>query len=177
VLKTALSALEDDLIFCKFNKRMKKTLLSIFIILSFVGYSQNWNVFNKNYRYNYKYDYSPLISNVLFTQTVALSGPDTLYSMNNIGVVNGNSVIPNQAQFLMKKIYKKANGNVELQDPSTITIVPTCSLNQSWIFEANSNLTATCVSTSIELLFSIIDSVKIILLNNADTLKLSKQLV
>ncbi len=92
-----------------------------------------------------------MISSVLFADTIKQTGTDTTYIMNNIGVVNGNTLTTNKPQFLMKKIVKLANGNVNLLDTPNITIIPTCTLNQVWLFDSNYNLTATCVSTSIEL--------------------------
>lgn len=154
---------------------MRQKLFIFAFLLSVISYGQNWNVFNKSYRYNYKFDNSALISNVLFADTVKQTGTDTTYIMNNIGVVTGSIVLINKPQFLMKKIIKEANGNVKLQDTTNITIIPTCTLNQSWLFVSNYNLTATCVITSMELLFNTIDSVKTILVNNVDTIKLSKQ--
>jgi len=154
---------------------MRKHLFIFSFFLSVISYSQNWNVFNKAYRYNYKFDNSALISNVLFADTVKQTGTDTTYIMNNIGVVTGNTLTINKPQFLMKKIVKLANGNVSLLDTTNIIIIPTCTLNQSWLFDSNYNLTATCVSTSTQTIFNITDSIKTIIVNNVDSVILSKQ--
>lgn len=151
-----------------------KQLWFLLLLLTLSGNSQNWNVFNKNYRYNYKFNNSPLISNVLFADTVKQTGADTAYIMNNIGVVTGSILTTNQPQFLEKKIIKLANGNVLLQTTNALTIVPTCTLNQTWLFDAINNYSASCVGTSTETVFSIVDSIKTILINNTDSMKLSK---
>lgn len=46
---------------------MKKIRIFILIIVisQNIG-AQNWNVFNKDYRYNYKFNNSTLVSNVLY---------------------------------------------------------------------------------------------------------------
>lgn len=146
-----------------------------FFVFTLNSNSQNWNVFNKNYRYNYKFNNSQLVSNVLFADTVKQTGADTTYIMNNIGVVTGSILTINKPQFLMKKIIKLANGDVKLQDTTNITIIPTCSLNQTWLFDTNYNLTATCVATATQTIFNLTDSVKTIIVNNVDTVVLSKQ--
>jgi len=105
---------------------MRQKLLILAFLISVISYGQNWNVFNKGYRYNYKFDNSALISNVLFADTVKQTGMDTTYIMNNVGVVNGNTLTINRPQFLMKKIVKLANGNVSLLDTTSIIIIPTC---------------------------------------------------
>ena len=154
---------------------MKQIALIFCFFIYFSATAQNWNVFNKNYRYNYKFDNSQLISNVLFAETVSQFALDTLYAMNEIGAVLGNSLTPNVPQFLMKKLFKKANGNVELQDTMNITIVPTCSLNQIWIFDTDLNLTATCVAISTVNIFNVVDSIRTVIVNNADSVVWSKQ--
>ncbi len=165
-----------------------KNRLTIFILFtcSFI-FSQNWDVFNRNYRYNYKFNNSSLVSNVLFVDTFNANGTDTIYAMNRIGLVcNGSCptlsaspsttvLIRNIPQFLQKNIRKYSNGLVKLYDTTKIVIHPFCTLNQSWLFDSIYNLTAQCVSTNTQNIFSVIDSVKTILINNVDTLKLSKQ--
>lgn len=68
-----------------------------------------------------------------------------------------------------------ANGSVILTDPSTLTIVRTSTVGQSWVFDQGNNFTATCVSTSTQSIFSQIDSVKTIIVNSVDSIVLSKQ--
>lgn len=171
---------------------MKKNLfayqIAFFLVFISAGlYAQNWNIFNKNYRYNYKFNNSAVVTNVLFIDTVKQLGLDTIYTMNRIGVecTSNCPVIPgsnpsatvalwlNMPQFLQRKIKKFSNGVVMLQDTSKIVIIPTCTLNQTWLFDSIANVTATCVITGTQSIFGTTDSVKTILVN-ADTLKLSK---
>jgi hypothetical protein len=166
---------------------MKNKVTILFLFFFIFSFSQNWDVFNRNYRYNYKYNYSSLISNVLFVDTVKAVGIDTVYSLNRIGLVcNGScptlSIIPtttvlvtNIPQFLQRNIRRYNNGLVKLYDTTKIVINPYCVLNQTWLFDSVYNLTAQCVLINTENIFSSVDSVKTILINNVDTLKLSKQ--
>jgi hypothetical protein len=154
---------------------MKTRLLATLFIISFVGYGQNWNVFNKAYRYNYKFNNSQLISNVLFAESVTMSSADTVYNLNKIGVVIGNALTGDQPQFLQHTVVKKPNGIVKFQSPGAITILPTCSVNQTWLYDSNLNYSATCVSISTVTIFSITDSLRTIVVNNTDSILLSKQ--
>jgi hypothetical protein len=153
---------------------MKKSLMAILFLVS-VCSAQNWNVFNKTYRYNYKLNNSPVISNVLFVETVSLIASDTLYNMNPIGVVSGTVLLIGQPQFLRGNIVKKSDGSVKFQAPGNITILPTCTLNQTWLYDATLNYSATCVGISTVSIFSTIDSVRTIIVNNTDSVLLSKQ--
>lgn len=154
---------------------MKYLLFITVVAFSFVGYGQNWDVFNKNYRYNYKYDNSTIISNVLFVDSVKQIGNDTTYYLNRIGVVTGNTLHVNRPQFLMKKLVKHANGDIELLDTLNVLIIPTCSVSQTWTFGTNANLTATCVAISTVNIFNSIDSIRTIVLSNNDSILLCKQ--
>jgi len=175
----------------KVNDYLKIKLIATFLIL-FISFSlnaQNWNVFNKSYRYNYIYDNNALITNVLFIDSLRNIGADTLYLMNRIGVeCNGtcptittaitttaNVIIPNMPQFLQRTIIKYANGLVMLKDTAKLVIKPTCTLNETWLFDSINNKNATCINTSTQTIFSLTDSVKTILIDGTDTLKLSKK--
>ncbi|MBP9068965.1 MAG: T9SS type A sorting domain-containing protein [Bacteroidia bacterium] len=154
---------------------MRTRLLITLIIFSFIGYSQNWNVFNPNYRYNYKFDNSAVVTNVIFAQSSGANASQTVCITNTIGVVNGGTLSLDQPQFLMRNINSMSNGTVILTDPSTITIVPKSSVGQSWVFDQGNNFTATCVSTSTQSIFNVMDSVRTIIVNNVDSIILSKQ--
>jgi hypothetical protein len=165
---------------------MKKLILALFISGNL--FSQNWNVFNKNYRYNYRYNFSQLITNVLFADTVHISGTDTIYDLNRIGVECTGScptipsvpnptityIVPNMPQFFQQSIRKYADGRVKLYDTTKIVIVPSCTLNQSWLFDSIYNKTAVCTDISTLTVFGTTDSVKTIIINNIDSLQLSK---
>lgn len=155
---------------------MRKVIAILLFLISATSFSQNWNVFNKAYRYNYKFDNSALISNVLFVQSyTVLTNSDTIYDINKIGIVSGNILTANQPQFLQHSIVKKADGSVMFQSPGSITVLPTCTLNQTWLFDSNLNYSATCVAITTVNIFSIVDSLRIILVNNTDSVLLSKK--
>jgi hypothetical protein len=154
---------------------MRKLIILSLFFCGFVFQAQNWNVFNRGYRYNYRYNNADVVTNVLFVRWFTVNAGDTVYSMNNIAGVTSTTVIPDFPQFLMKKIIKQADGTVRFEDTLNFKIEPYCSLNQSWIFSTNPATSATCVATETISVFSVIDSVKTIVVANTDTIKLSKQ--
>jgi hypothetical protein len=151
-----------------------KQLWFLFILVALSGSSQNWDVFNPNYRYNYKFDNSHVVSNVVFAETVSATASQTTCITNLIGITNGTVLAVDQPQLLNRIIIKLANGNFILQDPSTITIIPTCTVGQTWNFNANNSQTAICVSSFTQSIFNTIDSMKVIMVNNVDSIVLSR---
>jgi hypothetical protein len=167
---------------------MRKPLLSLFALFTFVLHSQNWNVFNENYRYNYKFNNSAIVTNVMFADSVYNSGSDIIYKMNRIGVECTGScptvttalsqtvtyVVPNMPQFLQRNIRKYSSGIVMLLDTSKQVIIPTCSLTQTWLFDSILNINAICTSATVQNVFGQSDSVKTIIIGGNDSLVLSK---
>ncbi len=157
-------------------------------LLSLSSISQNWTVFNPLYRYNYKYNNNNLVTQVLFADSSKVSGSDTTFYLNRIGLectgayptltVSLNPtvtvVIPNMPQFLQRKIVKYSNGHVGLLDTANLLIKPACQPTQSWLFDAANNVTATCISKTQKTSFGLSDSLKLILIGSNDTLLLSK---
>lgn len=130
-----------------------------------------------------------MVTNVLFVDTVKQIGTDTVYSMNRIGIectgtcptitvaitTTATVIVPNMPQFLQRSITKYANGLVMLHDTAKLVIKPNCILNETWLFDSINNKIAQCTNLSTEIIFSSLDSVKTILIDGTDTLKLSKQ--
>ena len=169
--------------------KLKALFLNLLTLITLNSFAQNWNVFNKDYRYNYIYNNNALVTNVLFVDTVKQIGTDTVYSMNRIGIectgtcptitvaitTTATVIVPNMPQFLQRSITKYANGLVMLHDTAKLVIKPNCILNETWLFDSINNKIAQCTNLSTEIIFSSLDSVKTILIDGTDTLKLSKQ--
>lgn len=173
---------------------MKRLLIFIFALSLSLSCAQNWNVFNKSYRYNYCFNNSSLVSNVLFAQAVTLTGSDTIYGLNLIGtpcikgcptltatvgsgtfvIPKSRMIVPDQPQFLQRKIKKLSSGKVMLYDTTSMVIIPNCNLGQTWIFDSLNSITATCSSLTTKNIFSLLDSIKIITLSTSDSIILSK---
>lgn len=168
---------------------MRPFILSFLLSLCFCVNAQNWNAFNKSYRYNYIYDHDQLITNVLFADSVEQSGSDTVYYMNRIGVECQGTcptittaitntevvIVPNMPQFLQRTIIKKSDETLMFSDTSSWLFKPKCVLNEVWIFDAANSKTAQCVSISTISIFNIVDSLRTIIIDGTDSLLLSKQ--
>lgn len=164
-------------------------IVSVFLVLLTAKISsQNWEVFNHQYRYNYKFNGSPVISQVLFANSVIPNGSDTVLSLNRIGVKCTGScptltvamspttslILENMPQFLQRKVKKFGNGLVMLYDTAKLIINPNCLVNQTWLFDSVNNKQAVCMSKTAKTVFGVTDSVKNILVAGSDTLVLSK---
>lgn len=168
---------------------MKRSLIYFFLVMSFASHAQNWNAFNKAYRYNYIYDHNQLITNVLFADTIRQYGLDTLYALNRIGIECTGTcptlttsiastmavIVPNIPQFLQRNIIKKVDGSVVLSDTASWLIKPNCVLNETWTFDAINSKTALCISVSTIAIFNLLDSLKTIIIDGTDSLLLSKK--
>lgn len=165
-----------------------KHLLLVLLFITFKIESQNWNVFNSAYRYNYEFNNAGIITNVLFADTVSLNGNDTILSTNRIvSECNNRCVtttvtvpsgkryfIKNMPQFLQRKITKFSNGYTRLHDTASLYIKNAGLVGSTWLFDSVNTVTAIVVTSGIVTVFGQSDSVRTILLNNVDTLLLSK---
>jgi hypothetical protein len=163
-------------------------ILLLALGIQFTSLAQNWKVFNANYRYNYKFNNSGLVSQVIFADSTKTVNGNTEHYLNRIGVVcNGNCptltqtptspvvIVPNMPQFLQRKIVESSYGSVSLRDTAKIEFPPSIQVNQTWLFDSVNTISATCINVGIKMLFGIADSVKTVLVGSADTLVLSKQ--
>lgn len=154
-------------------KTLKIIFLS-FLVSAVASKAQNWNVFNPAYRYNYKFDNSQLVSQVLFVDSVKNLGSDSIYYLNRIGLNNIGNPSYNMPQFLQRSIKKFSNGLVMLYDTCKLVINPSCHPGQSWLFDSVANVNAHCLSKNGHITFGLSDTVKTIIVGTNDTIKLSK---
>lgn len=167
---------------------MKKTLLILFITLTGFLYSQNWAVFNKNYRYNYSLENESYTTVVIFADSIKVQGVDTTYCLNRIatkcdscwfyypqpGVADSNYIMTNQPQFMQRRIVY-SNNQYRLSDTSNYIIPRFLTVGNSWTFNTTRNITAQVISSDIKNCFGVSDSVNTILLSTSDSIIISKQ--
>ena len=152
------------------------------ILISVSGYTQNWQLLNKNYRYNYYRNNSKLIHSTVFAEAAFDMGNDSLFYMNTIvkdcdtcTKVIEDPVVAyyDQPQFLQKRVVKYRNFYT-FKIPQKIVINYKAGVNDSWVFDTINNIAAKIVSLSETDLFGKTDSVKVIELSNNDTIIQSK---
>jgi hypothetical protein len=160
----------------------------VFINLIALAYSQNWTIFNKDYRYNYSLENESYTTVVIFADSTLIQGVDTIYSLNRIatkcdscwfyypepGVADSNYIMSNQPQFLQRRIVY-ANNQYRLSDTSNYIIPRFLSLGNSWAFNSSRGITAQVISATIKNYFGVSDSVNTILLSTNDSIIISKQ--
>ena len=160
----------------------------IFINLIALAYSQNWAVFNKNYRYNYSLENESYTTVVIFSDSTLTQGLDTTYSLNRIatkcdscwfyypepGVADSNYILINQPQFMQRRIIY-SNNQYRLSDTSEYIIPRFLSVGNSWTYNIQRGITAQVISSTIKNYFGVSDSVNTILLSTNDTIIISKQ--
>lgn len=167
---------------------MRILLTIIFIHLIGFIYSQNWAVFNKNYRYNYSLQNESYTTVVIFADSVLTQATDTIYSLNRIaakcdscwfyypqaGVADSNYIMSNQPQFMQLRIVY-SNYQYRLSDTSDYIIPRFLSVGNSWAFNVARGITAQVISATVKNYFGVSDSVNTILLSTNDTIIVSKQ--
>lgn len=169
---------------------MKYKILYTIIFIHLVGliFSQNWTVFNKDYRYNYSLENESYTTVVIFADSILTQGNDTIYSLNRIatkcdscwfyypepGVIDSNYIMINQPQFMQRRIVY-SNNQYRLSDTSNYIIPRYLSVGNSWIFNTSRNITAQVINADIKNYFGVSDSVNVILLSTNDTIIISKQ--
>jgi hypothetical protein len=155
----------------------------LFLIITFlipaITISQNWQLLNPSYRYNYQTDTSAFISNTILVDSVTVESGDSVFHLNRIArpVVYqwGDSyAITNLPQFLQRRSIKKANGFYHFSDTLSFCINPYLGLNDTWLFDTTNNITGTIVQIENGNVLGIPDSLKTILLSSGDTIILSK---
>lgn len=151
-------------------------------------YSQNWSVFNKDYRYNYSLENESYTTVAIFADSVLTQGSDTIYSLNRIatkcdscwfyypetGVADSNYIMSNQPQFMQRRIVY-SNNQYRLSDTSNYIIPRFLSVGNSWTFNVTRGITAQVISATIKNYFGVSDSVNTILLSTNDSIIISKQ--
>ncbi len=157
---------------------MKIFLLSLFFI-SFISFSQNWNIVNPNRTVFFQHSDSTHITNTIVIDSSLINGANTNYytgyAFKYCDTCAGFSYIDPiiyryAKEFLGFNIENDVTNNQYNLDNN---IVKQHSQNgDNWAF--NSNLIATVINVGEQTILGILDSVKIIHLSNNDTIVISK---
>jgi len=166
----------------------KKILTSFFFLLmSIFSFSQNWQLVNPLYKYNY-YTVNPAIVKAAVWIDSTKNNPLTTYYLNRIvrtcdtcisaKLVNNPSdttyLLSDQPSFMLRKVTLKNNGTYNFTDKGNIVIHVSDTLNSNWLFDSISNINARLISKTVTPVFSLPDSVQLIKLSSGDTIILSK---
>jgi hypothetical protein len=162
----------------------KITTFFFFIGWSFSSFSQNWQLVNPAYKYNY-YSTNPAIAsasiwvdslknNIFFLNRI-IAPCDTCISAHLANNFEDTGyVLSNQPTFMQRKLSKGSNGIYNFTDKGNIVIHTQNSLQTSWLFDSVSNISAQFIFKTATTVFSSTDSVQGIRLSSGDTILLSK---
>jgi hypothetical protein len=156
---------------------MKATIIFLTIVCASRLAAQDWSPILVNEKMNYQHTDSVYISHTIWVESVQYSGNDTIYQLNRIVKdVPGNPEIAlrNQPQFLLKQMKKQDAGVYTFNDPGGFTIHALGANSETWLFDQDNNIIAQVTSLSLEDVFGVQDSVKVIILSDGNEIRLSK---
>jgi len=163
---------------------MKKIFILIILLASMMStHAQDWKLFRTGEKYNYSLGSNAYYASI-WVDSTAVIGNDSVYYFNKIikKVKNGpveywrNLFLNDMSQFFLSGLAFHDNTTMVFKETETVKYLlkPLAQLNEQWVFDSLHNITATVVGAGIESLFGETDSVKLIVLSNADTIRISK---
>lgn len=160
-----------------------KYLLTLVIILSPLGcFSQDWEILNPAYKYNFRTSNSDLISSTVWIDSMQTSGEDSIFYLNRIVTdcdtcqlkINGYPLAIYDSPQFLQRIVIKSDSAYRFKSPGNFTIKPKANLNEHWVFDTLNNIFAEVLLLERTDVFDKADSIKIIGLSTGDTIILSK---
>lgn len=161
---------------------MKKNLLLIIMLMMTIGLiAQNWTPINTSERFCYSNDGDlEILANVLWVDSTKQMSDHEVYYFNKIvspcdTCSEPNYMLANQPQFLLDqaKVYENGEWVFESYNQQ-FKLLPHAQLNEEWIFDEESSVTAVVSSLDLINVIGEEDSVKIISLSNNESLVLTK---
>ena len=155
----------------------------LFSLWNISSFSQNWQLINPAYKYNY-YTTNPSIAtasvwidsvknNTCYLNRI-IAPCDTCISAQLVNDFYDTAyVLSNQPTFLQRKL-TVTNGIYNFSDRGNIVIHTADALNSTWLFDSINNINAQLFAKTTATIFSLSDSVQIINLTCGDTIILSK---
>ncbi|NPD84238.1 T9SS type A sorting domain-containing protein [Lentimicrobium sp. L6] len=161
---------------------MKKNLLLIIMLMMTIGlFAQNWAPINTTERFCYSNDGDlEILDNVLWVDSTKQMSDHEVYYFNKIvspcdTCSEPNYMLANQPQFLLDqaKVYENGEWVFESYNQQ-FKLLPNAQLNEEWIFDEESSVTAVVSSLDLINVIGEEDSVKIISLSNNESFVLTK---
>jgi hypothetical protein len=153
---------------------MKTIYTLLFLCISTLSFSQNWNVVNQNRTTFFQHNDSTNITNTIVIDSILVNGANTNYytgyAFKYCDTCQGGGVYRYAKELLGYTIEDDVTYNQYKLDNNIIK--QHAQLNENWSF--NSNIIATTISTTQQFILGVLDSVKIIQLSNMDTVIISK---
>ncbi len=156
-----------------------KKLIFLFVLLSNFSFAQQWTLFPINDTLYYQNNSSNFISNTIIVKPDLINPAKfniskSIYLCDTCSNINNEEIYSLQSDFLFNHISFLSNQKALLYNDNNDTAALYLSKPIGYTWSYNANITASIISTSTANIFNTIDSIKIILLSNGDSLKVSK---
>lgn len=156
---------------------MKRLITILQLFCSTILFAQNWSPILVNEKMNYQHSDSSYISHTIWVDSAQYLYNDSIYYLNLIVKDvpdNPEIALRNQPQFLLKQMRKYSGGNYIFQFPGEMVIKSLAGIADPWYFDNANNIMAGVSSISVEEIFGVQDSVKLITLSDFSEIWLSK---
>lgn len=166
------------------------TIAFFALLFSFnVGHAQNWRPFNSSEKYNYSRTNVNHIVRTAYVDSVTVENGDSVYHFNRIlkvcdtcgDNICGNGpyyfdcyAFPDQPSLYYREMLDQGNGDFLFRNPNDFLVKTLANQGQAWICDSTTNLIATVNSVYASNILGSVDSLKLILIGNSDTLIISK---
>ncbi len=161
-----------------------KYLLTLIIVLLPLGcFTQDWQILNPAYKYNFRTSNSDMISSTVWIDSVQSSGEDSIFYLNRIVtdcdtcqlMIDGFplALFDFHPEFL-QRIATKSDSSYFFKSPGSFILRHRADLYERWVFDTINNITAEVLLLERAEVFDRIDSIKTIGLSTYDTIILSK---
>jgi hypothetical protein len=141
--------------------------------------AQNWESLNRHWQYNYKLPGDTYISRCLKADSFSITGADTLFYLG-MQVAPGpqvqgySSYLSDSPCVLKRNVIRKPNAVWAFCDPDTIWINAHAGMGEAWLYNSVSGDSAKVMSLALDSVFGQTDSVKLIVSDNGDSIRLSR---
>lgn len=165
------------------NSRFRNTLLFVVVFICKIVVSQNWQPVSLGNKYHYSISgsvkYATIIADSANASTVYLNrivtSCDTCWHMRLTNFPYDSTFLwINQGSFLQEKIQKLPGNSFYFSGAKKQVLKLNEALNTYWLYDTASSIHAKIISTGIQTVLGVNDSVKTILVSATDSIVVSK---
>lgn len=146
--------------------------LTLFLIISCL-HAQDWSLLSQGDTLNFQIEKEEFIGTSVWIDSIRSDMDSTTYFLNRIVSPSGTELKRNQAQFLGQAIVQ-VHEQFILKATPEVHLYPMAPVGFVWMYDPLNNIFGEITTIEEELLFGQMDSVKTIVLSNAETIKISK---
>lgn len=166
--------------------RLQALSLSLTLLISAAVFAQNWSPFNSSEAFNYCLNSSTQIETTIRVDSFAVFGSDSVFFLHpqmcdSCVTITGGPIAcdscygrKNISPFLQLRITRYSTGDYWLKGDQSYSFKPFAGSAQTWLFDSINGINCTIVSADTATIFSQVDSIKLGVLSNGDSIAWSK---